>query len=248
MSDSLFMEEVTALSFMYNDSELCVTNDVVCLHLLDENLTLCFQIPVNYPNQRPIVSVKSDVFSKQQQKILTHQLISVIHDLPFAPVIISSVEKMKEFVAVWKESLKTNDAIATKMELKISFVRECLWFHHIYYRPKRRCIIEWAEEFHLHGICLFGKPGVVIIEGLDYVVKEYITRLRGLSWQKMSTKVRELQNFDSVDDASSWKKFSKFESLSNIDEPAQASNLSLLLAVLKKHNLSQLFKEVVGIT
>jgi hypothetical protein len=71
------------------------------------------------------------------------------------------------------------------------WVRQWLWFHHIYHMPKRRHIVSHAKSLSLSGLSMHGKPGIVVVEGPARDVKKYTAGLRELNWKKMASKLRQ---------------------------------------------------------
>ena len=70
--------------------------------------------------------------------------------------------------------------------------RRTLWFHHIKALSKRKNILAWAGELGVGGFSKPGFPGVVICEGWDEDVSEFVTRIRHLRWQAMSVRAEEM--------------------------------------------------------
>ena len=96
-------------------------------------------------------------------------------------------------------------------------------------------------------MCLFGKPGIVIVEGLESDILSYVQELRGMSWQKMSNKRYDCSLCDTEEEFNSKRVFKEFNSLTPIDQPAAPSDLALLEIEMRKVGLEEHFKEVVGI-
>lgn len=60
-----------------------------------------------------------------------------------------------------------------------------IWFHHIKSLEKRKRMVEWARELRLAGGCKPGFPGVVVVEGAEDDVREFVARVRSMPWQAM---------------------------------------------------------------
>jgi hypothetical protein len=58
-----------------------------------------------------------------------------------------------------------------------------LAMHHIYCPTKRDHIETRALQHDLSGMYLYGKPGMVVVEGNVDAVGQYIRFIRGLRWQ-----------------------------------------------------------------
>jgi hypothetical protein len=67
-----------------------------------------------------------------------------------------------------------------------------VWFHHIKNTNKRKNIVAWARELGIGGYSKPGFPGVLIAEGHSVDVREYLSRIRGLSWQAMQVRGEQM--------------------------------------------------------
>lgn len=63
--------------------------------------------------------------------------------------------------------------------------RRAIYFHHIINANKRRVVKDWALELQLGGLSKIGWPGIVIVEGRESDVQEYVRRLQHLKWKQM---------------------------------------------------------------
>jgi acylphosphatase len=70
--------------------------------------------------------------------------------------------------------------------------RRLIFFHHIINQSKRDFIIHQALELGLGGYSKIGWPGVVVVEGEDCNVQEYVRSLQRLRWQHMVVRGEEL--------------------------------------------------------
>lgn len=71
--------------------------------------------------------------------------------------------------------------------------RRAIYFHHIIAQTKRRVVIDWALELELSGMSKIGWPGVVIVEGDEQNVQEYVRRLQHLRWQQMTVRGEQIE-------------------------------------------------------
>lgn len=53
-----------------------------------------------------------------------------------------------------------------------------LWSHHLLATSKRRDIVAWASELDLYVISKPGYPGVIVTEGIERDVDEFLTRIK----------------------------------------------------------------------
>ncbi|KAG2427534.1 hypothetical protein HYH02_014580 [Chlamydomonas schloesseri] len=58
-----------------------------------------------------------------------------------------------------------------------------VWLHHLKSLTKRKLLVQWARELDLAGAVKPGFPGVVVVEGAAPDVREFLARMRALSWQ-----------------------------------------------------------------
>ncbi|RHY12859.1 hypothetical protein DYB30_008402 [Aphanomyces astaci] len=63
--------------------------------------------------------------------------------------------------------------------------RRAIYFHHIIAPGKRQVVKDWAKELHLGGFSKIGWPGVIVVEGVEAFVSEYVKRLQHLRWKQM---------------------------------------------------------------
>ncbi|KAF0696150.1 Aste57867_13066 [Aphanomyces stellatus] len=63
--------------------------------------------------------------------------------------------------------------------------RRAIYFHHIIAPGKRQVVKDWAKELGLGGFAKIGWPGVIIAEGIEAYVAEYVKRLQHLRWKQM---------------------------------------------------------------
>ncbi|PNW76970.1 hypothetical protein CHLRE_11g483150v5 [Chlamydomonas reinhardtii] len=67
-----------------------------------------------------------------------------------------------------------------------------VWLHHLKSLTKRKLIVQWARELSLAGAVKPGFPGVVVVEGLEPDVREFLARMRSLTWQAMQVRGEDL--------------------------------------------------------
>ncbi|KAL6040934.1 RWD domain-containing protein 2B [Balamuthia mandrillaris] len=169
------------------------------------------ELPLDYPDVPPqldlgFLSTDSELslLSRQDERDIKQRLIQ--EELATnlwtkgQPSIFSIALWLQEHVSALLQAnlslLQQQQMLSTNTKTKEDakeekLIREWLWFHHIYSKKKRKHIVEWARELQLTGCSMVGKPGVVCVEGREEDVKEYVQRLRGLSWQKMTSRFRE---------------------------------------------------------
>jgi len=98
--------------------------------------------------------------------------------------------------------------------------------------------VNWAKELELTGLSRPGTPGIVIVEGNAIQVTEYVSRLRGLHWKKMSNVCEESTPYEEID-TFSIDKFRKFSDFVEI----QCDSLGDIIPLFEKANLMHMFYE-----
>lgn len=63
-------------------------------------------------------------------------------------------------------------------------------FHHLLGEEKRELLQRWASDLQINGLSCSGTPGVVIFEGREDSVCEYLRRLRAQRWQTMEVRAQ----------------------------------------------------------
>ncbi|KAK9900307.1 hypothetical protein P389DRAFT_10611 [Cystobasidium minutum MCA 4210] len=75
-----------------------------------------------------------------------------------------------------------------------------LWAHHLLANSKRKDIQHWSTELKVWAIAKIGYPGVMVFEGLEEDVDEFIKRIKALQWYALQ--VRYEETFEAQEDAS----------------------------------------------
>lgn len=122
-----------------------------------------------------------------------------------------------------------------------------LYMHHIYSKTKRKDILQWASDYNLTGFCLPGKPGVVCLEGDEYNVEEYFSRLRRLNWKKITCRHREKGAADkSIDEQ---RRFTGFDELFFEIHGTRENHMDMgqFRHYLDQHDLGYIFQILFGI-
>eukprot|EP00038_Savillea_parva_P025913 m.50125 g.50125 ORF g.50125 m.50125 type:complete len:364 (+) comp7207_c0_seq1:195-1286(+) len=77
--------------------------------------------------------------------------------------------------------------------------RRLVWSHHIKSTTKKKQIVSWADELGLSGYCKPGYPGIILVEGCERDVAEYMQRLRRLTWKALVVKGEEVHPAGTAD-------------------------------------------------
>jgi len=108
-----------------------------------------------------------------------------------------------------------------------------LRFHHIKSPMKRKSISAWAKELSLTGLSRPGSPGIVLVEGTESDISQYISWLKGLHWKKMQNvcEQKEALQGDSIDKL---RRFSTFQEV-------QSESLGDILPLFESAGLADMF-------
>lgn len=221
-------------------------------------IDLSCYFPQDYPNIKPEFFARSQSLNRDFQKELNDDLISYISaldsgELCTLPAIQWIQENGDQYVAKSRTERSTSETENNSQysELKSKkgtiFLRMWLYMHHIYSKTKRKDILQWASDYNLTGFCLPGKPGVVCLEGDEYNVEEYFSRLRRLNWKKITCRHRERGTEDkSVNDQ---RKFTGFVELFFEVHGTRENHMDMgqFLHYLEEHDLGYIFQILFGI-
>ena len=72
--------------------------------------------------------------------------------------------------------------------IQVTLGRRLIHFHHIINAKKRQTLKKTALDLNLGGYCKYGWPGIVIVEGLESDVQEYVQIISSLRWQSITVK------------------------------------------------------------
>lgn len=214
--------------------------------------------PQEYPNVKPELFARSQDLNRDIQKELNDDLNSHISthesgELCILPAIQWVQENGYQYITrsrTEKSSTLTENCLREsefKSKKRNSFLRMWLYMHHIYSKTKRKDILQWASDYNLTGFCLPGKPGVVCLEGDEYNVEEYFSRLRRLNWKKITCRHREKGTENKgVDDQ---RKFTGFVELFFEVHGTRENHMDMgqFLHYLEQHDLGYIFQILFGI-
>jgi len=66
-----------------------------------------------------------------------------------------------------------------------------LW-HDASAASKRKDIVQWSSELRLWGLSKPGYPGVVVVEGVEEQVDEFVHRIKQLQWKALQVRSETL--------------------------------------------------------
>jgi hypothetical protein len=166
------------------------------------SLSIRLHVPCNYP-QKPIRfilnSAKNLNKTEKDEIRLTIQSSIDCADVDSA---LGSLEICQMAIDLVREVLETQEAkkmenlvVSTCTPSKKRLARFLIYFHHIMSGKKRVAIVEQARDLDLGGYSKHGFPGIVIVEGFDYNVLEYVRRIQHLRWQQMVVRGEEFDEY-----------------------------------------------------
>eukprot|EP00877_Chromochloris_zofingiensis_P006355 jgi/Chrzof1/1973/Cz10g28140.t1 len=85
----------------------------------------------------------------------------------------------------------TSTSSRSSVHTPATLLRVGIWFHHIKSTQKRKSIVSWARELNISGYAKPGYPGVILCEGRECDVQEYVQRIKALTWQAMQVRAEE---------------------------------------------------------
>ena len=217
-------------------------------------IDLSCYFPQEYPNIKPEFFARSQSLNRDIQKDLNDDLSSYISalesgELCTLPAIQWIQENGERYNTRSRSERSTSETDNSEPKSKKGtvFLRMWLYMHHIYSKTKRKDILQWASDYNLTGFCLPGKPGVVCLEGDEYNVEEYFSRLRRLNWKKITCRHREKGTANkSVNDQ---RKFTGFVELFFEVHGTRENHMDMgqFLHYLEEHDLGYIFQILFGI-
>ncbi|KAJ0398069.1 hypothetical protein ATCC90586_009644 [Pythium insidiosum] len=129
----------------------------------------------------------------------------------------------------------------------LSLGRRAIYFHHIIAPTKRRVVKEWALELGLGGFSKIGWPGVVLVEGDERCVQEYVRRLQHLRWKQMVVRGEETIALPSSSSNSSSDELDALRRLPRSFPEFSESSMSEAAALCRDVGVEELFLSVMKI-
>ncbi|KAG6977697.1 hypothetical protein JG688_00000064 [Phytophthora aleatoria] len=160
--------------------------------------SLTLTCPPGYPEAEPMLfEVKCPQLSRAEMERLNTELVKLTNAACAGREVVGlqQYQLMQEFLtqvqaSATVEELQSKAAIvpAEETSTPLTLGRRAIYFHHIIASNKRRVVKEWASELQLGGFSKIGWPGVVIVEGPEPNVQEYVRRLQHLRWKQITVR------------------------------------------------------------
>ena len=170
-----------------------------------------------YPRTGPDIFLRCTQLSRSEHQRLCEKLALYIGELDRGEICLGSVIQ-------WLEENTEDHIRASQTEVAIHkptntqqpgteniFCRMWIYSHHIYNKVKRKDILEYAHDLQLTGFCVPGKPGMIVIEGLNRNVEDFWQRIRRMTWKRIVMKEKEDQEIAEGKTVDDYRKFEGFE-------------------------------------
>ncbi|CAL1166413.1 unnamed protein product [Cladocopium goreaui] len=97
---------------------------------------------------------------------------------------LSDVQMRRQARVDWKPEVVLQQISAEELSKAKKLSRAAMYMHHITAPWKQRFIKEAAKRAGLSGICVFGKPGRILVEGPLELVSRYAARIKSWPWKR----------------------------------------------------------------
>ncbi|EDQ89547.1 uncharacterized protein MONBRDRAFT_8082 [Monosiga brevicollis MX1] len=217
-----------------------------------------------YPAHLPEITLRCTGHSRAQLEAHGATLRDFLQPLAGDVVLFSVYQWLQEQIPDWESDFEAHRAgvASNTSNPNVSapdgvnapashvFMRQYIYFHHIYNTSKRRDIVGWADELRLCGFSVIGKPGLVCVEGPEAAVTDYVSRLRRLPWQKMQVKVTDrVEGLGGPDEVAACCAFPLLNELHTDTHGNRGNhaNMGEVRAFLAQHGQEHVFTDLFGL-
>ncbi|GAA5851902.1 hypothetical protein JCM5353_005879 [Sporobolomyces roseus] len=151
-------------------------------------------------NERPIFTLHAATLEREDQARLAAEIEKENEenerDVPTLPVF-TLFTSFKDWIASnpvrSTEVVTEAEPVAPSPPKPGPITLKCtlLWSHHLLATSKRKDIVSWSTELRLFGISKPGYPGVIVIEGSQENVDEFVYRIKQLQWKALQVRCEE---------------------------------------------------------
>ncbi|KAG7402183.1 RWD domain-containing protein 2B [Phytophthora boehmeriae] len=166
---------------------------------------LTLTCPLGYPEDEPMTfEVQCPQLSRVEMETLQSELLELTTSACAAQEVVGLqlYQQMHEFLSQVQRNKGSSEVQSEEVDkdvpTKAVLGRRAIYFHHIIASNKRRVVKEWALELQLGGFSKIGWPGVVIVEGEETNVQEYVRRLQHLRWKQITVRGEQTEETDNV--------------------------------------------------
>ncbi|KAG5875470.1 hypothetical protein JTB14_016237 [Gonioctena quinquepunctata] len=211
----------------------------------DLKFELCVTLPHEYPFVEPELFVRIPELNRSRHVQLNKDLNEYISiQEKGEPCIFSAISWLQDnaqsYVTVKEEIVSRKDVKDEK------YVRYWIYSHHIYSKTKRKEILDLANQLHITGFCMPGKPGIICVEGTLSDCSEWWQCIRSMTWKKIFCKVEEEDNEGA---GRAFLKFDKFEEAIFQNSGVRFNHMDMgeLLKYLECRGVGYIFKDLFGV-
>eukprot|EP00730_Choanoeca_flexa_P002968 TRINITY_DN11248_c1_g1_i1.p2 TRINITY_DN11248_c1_g1~~TRINITY_DN11248_c1_g1_i1.p2 ORF type:complete len:284 (+),score=24.86 TRINITY_DN11248_c1_g1_i1:326-1177(+) len=267
------LDELELLRSMLTTKELTIDSDIldrieanpklvsgiICtihLHVTGEETSkgicdIIADISRDYPERLPAIRVRSSMLRNEAAARLCNDLQTHLNaEFTGEQCLFEIFSWTQQHLADYTQATGPDPPLpyTQSHDRPLTIMREYVYFHHIYNMTKRKNIVSWARQAGLHGFSVCGKPGLLCAEGPEESVKEYILRLRKLSWQKMQSKAVFFATCEGPDWTCS-ARYPPFEELVLDAHGTRGNhaNMGQVRAFLEEHDDGEVFKAIFSI-
>lgn len=178
--------EIESLVASY-PSEIKVDNHQFTLSTKIGNVIFEMNKGIKYPNNPPNITLQLyKQYKKDINSIKKLILDCFIKDEMSLILMVGAALDIANEMNV-NDTNMTNQ-VDTTIKSSNNLMRVLIYFHHIMSSKKKATIKSKAIEFNLGGVYCTGFPGIIVCEGDQRDILDYISCLQNLRWQKMVVK------------------------------------------------------------
>ncbi|OQR82445.1 conserved protein with YSHH motif SOme fused to polo box [Achlya hypogyna] len=190
---------------------------------------LHLEMPPAYPDALLAFDLRCPTLSRQEKQSIVERLTTAVDASAGSVVAFELYQAVQEILQEIIADVQVDLPPPPEQPQAPPVVgRRAIYFHHIIATSKRRVVIEWAKELGLGGYSKIGWPGVIIAEGPEPHVAEYIRRLQHLRWKQMVVRGEQVE-----DDANAPRRLPR--------PLTELSDMSVLAALCEDAGVSELF-------
>ena len=216
------------------------------------DIELVCRLPHEYPKVPPVLILRCSSLNRISLRQCSDALQTFVSDLPegelyLCPVIDWVHENLSTYTTL-SDAIRPHENV--DLSRSVTFTRMWIYSHHIYSKIKRKDILDYSSELQLSGFSMPGKPGIIVIEGMEEDVEEFWYRIRSMNWKRLVMKEKTCEVCP-LCDMEGLRKFKGFEEKAFEPRGGRGReyhmDLGMLLAYLKERGFEDKFKLYFGV-